>query len=461
MVWIRLFLTCVFSVGLAGSIAYICSEIVRITGKIRNPYYIIMWQKAAVMLYWLPVPFALVYFQRSSFDYGGMAYVGEFANGSVASMTFAFNILGSIWLAGFLVSVLRSACEQYCLMKICRGNVSVDKREYIEIFQEYQKKYGLMDVELFQNDMLVSPIAYAGWRKKIVLPFEDYSEKQLRMIFEHEMNHIYRNDLWWRKFVLITSWIHWFNPIIHLQSKHLIYMEEEVCDEEAGKGKTYYSQKEYAAFLAGLTDNGFYDVSTMALCQSERETIRRLEAMIKNKEIKKPKKSAVLASCMALVILSLIPSGFVSAKTANMQENWMHAKEAAAEGGSQNNAGELREEHCVDDGSVEEINLSSDIEPYSTIIILDRTITGNTRMVYQYKTMSAGDSITIVVQADNEDIRYKIGIKNQLTGEMTYAKGSGLMNYTFEIPEDGRYAAYIQNDTSVTIEVTGSANYFY
>lgn len=113
---------------------------------------------------------------------------------------------------------------------------------------EYRKWFGIENVELLRNDLIKSPITCGGRRKRIILPFPDYSEKQLHIIFEHEFNHIARHDLFWRKLAFVTTWVHWFNPFVYKELRDIIYMEEIICDDLSSKGKTWFSQKEYAGF---------------------------------------------------------------------------------------------------------------------------------------------------------------------------------------------------------------------
>ena len=50
------------------------------------------------------------------------------------------------------------------------------------------------------------------------------------MIYEHEFIHIQNKDIPWRLFGLITSWIHWFNPLIFSQVQEMHCLQEMVCD---------------------------------------------------------------------------------------------------------------------------------------------------------------------------------------------------------------------------------------
>ena len=64
-----------------------------------------------------------------------------------------------------------------------------------------------------------------------------------------------------------------------------------------------------------------------------------------------------------------------------------------------------------DDGSVVETNGSQEIEIYSSTDDLSKTIEANTRHIYQYRSMSVGDSVSISTKCDDSSVTYKIGVK--------------------------------------------------
>ncbi len=459
MIWIRLCLTCVFSVGLTGSIAYMGTAFVQSRWQKVNPYLVLFWDKIVLVLYWAPIPFLWICLSRMSYADGIMCYTGEFICSTFPMMTTLFNYLGGIWLVGFFFSALMGIYKVLLVKNRMRGNVSVENRRYVFLFEEYQKRFRIRNIELYQNDLLVSPITYGVYRKKIVLPFENYTEKQLRIIFEHEMNHVLRGDLWWRMIALVTSWIHWFNPITYMYIKQIIYHEEVVCDEISGKGKEWYSLKEYAGFLVEVADNEIFCISAMALCESQNETIRRLEAMIRNKEIRKPKKWMIIVSSMILVLISLLPATYASATTVDIQEEWIlkAEKEKVLEASDWSDNSDVV--YYVGEDEIEEVDLSSDILPYSNMVSINHTIKENTRVLFQGYSMSQGGKITIVATCNDSSVSYRIGIKNRNTGELYSVSGKGTLSKTFEISTAGSYSAYVENTASSSIKVEGCAVY--
>lgn len=181
--------------------------------------------------------------------------------------------------------------------------------------------------------------------------------------------------------------------------------------------------------------------------------------MAKTKELRKPKKFVAGISCAALAVLTLIPATAVSAKAAKLQEDWIRAEEVDTIAEPQDFSDPSVEEHRFDDGSVEEIDGSQEVLPYSSTVNLEKIINANTRYLYQYQSMSAGDVISILAQCDDDSVTYRIGIKNKETGDMTSMTGTGRLNHEFKISESGTYSAFVENNNNFSIKVTGTAMY--
>lgn len=459
MVWIRLWLSCAAFLSAAGGISYGLVKLSERLWKPANPVLLLTLQKLVLVLYWVPVSFAWICLKRISYENKILSYKGEFVCSTVPSMTDAFYLLGSLWLAGFVLSIVRFAVRQHRLSVLMRGNVTVEQPRYLAVFEECRRQAGLGAVVLCQNDQLSSPITAGFFRQQVILPFAAYTDAELRMIYEHELTHIQHRDLFWRLFALATSWVHWFNPVIYLQQGELDCLQEMVCDLSIAVKNEYYTKKEYAAFLVKLTEPETVNACTTALIKNKSQTVRRIHKMAKTKELRKPKKFVAGISCAALAVLTLIPATAVSAKAAKLQEDWIRAEEVDTIAEPQDFSDPSVEEYRFDDGSVQEIDGSQEVLPYSSTVNLEKIINANTRYLYQYQSMSAGDVISILAQCDDDSVTYRIGIKNKETGDMTSMTGTGRLNHEFKISESGTYSAFVENNNNFSIKVTGTAMY--
>ena len=63
-------------------------------------------------------------------------------------------------------------------------------------------------VNFYQNVLTDFPIYAGGLHPQVILPVKNYTEKELYMVLEHEINHIRSHDLLWKNVGLLVSCLH-------------------------------------------------------------------------------------------------------------------------------------------------------------------------------------------------------------------------------------------------------------
>lgn len=137
----------------------------------------------------------------------------------------------------------------------------------------------------------------------------------------------------------------------------------------------------------------------------------------------------------------------------------MRAQETAASARLLDYSDSCIEKYGQDDGSVTEIDGSRAEEQYGAVVDMSGTVKANSIYLFQFKSMSVGETINITTKCSDSSATYMIGIKNQSTGELVYVSGTGTMQHEFAIPKDGRYAAFVENNNDFSIDIVGSAIY--
>ncbi len=461
MLWIRLFLSCLLFESAAGSLAWaviLCRK--KLWGE-KDYFFALAVRKAALLLYAVPVTFVYVYLSRFEFRPLRGQFVGEFVAGMVPGMYPVFGALGVIWAGGVLIFLCRYISRSAALYRRMRENREVRCKDSRKVFREYQERFPKARLFLYENRTLCSPVSVRrGGKHMILLPDKTYTEKELRMVLEHEVNHIISGDLRWRMFGVAMMCVHWFNPVVYRQFRDLVRYQETVCDLRSSMEKPWYTKKEYAMLLAVQTDPDLYLPQTSAFAEKKNDLIRRIEIMVKVKKLERRKKRVIAAGCACLLGISLIPSVAFASAGAKLQEAWLRAEETETEEEPQDWGDESIEEHGMDDGSVTEI-YASDLEGANKRSNdFAETISKNTRRMLQTAEMSAGDRIVISAECEDADITYRIGIKNMDTGSMTSISGREFLQHTFTIKTSGSYAAYVENSSSRSAYFSGGAIYY-
>lgn len=181
--------------------------------------------------------------------------------------------------------------------------------------------------------------------------------------------------------------------------------------------------------------------------------------MTQAKKMGKTKWWLVAAACTGLAVVTLIPSGIASAQVIAWEEQRIYDSEIAVEVPMQDMENTHEEHTEYADMTVTEIDLSEEVSGHANATNIDREIAANTRMLFASRTMSAGDKVYINTSCENENAVYRIGVKNNNTGKVSYVEGTDVLVYTYTVQANGTYAVYVENRSSKDIKVTGTATY--
>ncbi|MCM3702428.1 M56 family metallopeptidase [Paenibacillus macerans] len=212
--------------------------------------------------------------------------------------------LMAVWLLGFAAAGCRWLTAYWRFRaRLCRTNLPVEGRA-LEIFVTVKREMGIRGRVLLQsNDGVHTPMLVGMPRAVLILPEIDLDERELRLIFRHELIHYKRHDLFIKALALLANAIHWFNPAVYVLRKDLDRYMEISCDERVVGGmpeseKRFYGEtilnvleraaNQRAGIFTGFSDNAAWMKSRL---------IHILKATQKNR------RSAVLAAVSAVTVM--------------------------------------------------------------------------------------------------------------------------------------------------------------
>lgn len=94
-----------------------------------------------------------------------------------------------------------------------------------------------------------SPMVLGLLRPCLLLPSEDYGERELRFILRHELTHYRRHDLWYQLALLLANALHWFNPLVYLLRREAGADMELTCDDAVVAGADAETRRAYSETL--------------------------------------------------------------------------------------------------------------------------------------------------------------------------------------------------------------------
>lgn len=168
------------------------------------------------------------------------------------------------------------------------------------------KKGIYLDVPVFQNALITSPMLVGLQKPYIVLPQREFNEQQLNYIFLHELTHLKRGDLWLKWIAQIALCLHWFNPFMYKLVKQFNQACELSCDEAVIKGMNVQQKQGYGETLIALAASKQATGAFVGTMSTEKNNLKdRLTAIMQSEKSSKPRLISMLAISLVLIVSAI------------------------------------------------------------------------------------------------------------------------------------------------------------
>ncbi len=170
-------------------------------------------------------------------------------------------LIFGIWLAGFFIVFFGNIASHL----IFRSNLLKDAKEVMDlkVLEIWNEKLEAANMQYKKYRLIVSPnaktpLSVGLFRRKIcvVLPEKEYSPEELKLIFQHEIVHIGREDGWAKFFLLFCTAMCWFNPLMWIAMRKCADDLELSCDETVLLDADAEERRQYAELILNTASNG-------------------------------------------------------------------------------------------------------------------------------------------------------------------------------------------------------------
>lgn len=163
--------------------------------------------------------------------------------------TAVIGIAFGIWCAGMAVSASAQAVRLHRFRRLLRARLPVRWEEYM-LLTDLRRQMGIRKkVEIYRCYGILSPCIHGVRKPKVFLPVIPLGEEQLEMIFYHELLHVKRRDLLWKKLFVLLSIVFWFVPFLRSMLTMLCRCAEADCDARCCE---HYSARRYFKMMGEL-----------------------------------------------------------------------------------------------------------------------------------------------------------------------------------------------------------------
>ncbi|KAF5051130.1 MAG: M56 family metallopeptidase [Sedimentibacter saalensis] len=160
-------------------------------------------------------------------------------------------------------------------------------------------------VSLLISKKVSSPMLIGFISPTLVLPSEEYTPEELKMILTHELVHLKRNDILIKTILTAASVVHWFNPTVHLLVKQANKDMEQSCDDYVLNECNIEEKKFYCNIIlkmAAMNNKTLVPVFSTNIVSNRKNLESRIKGIFDSS--KKKRGITVLIVTILLVMIS-------------------------------------------------------------------------------------------------------------------------------------------------------------
>lgn len=164
---------------------------------------------------------------------GWYADLWQWLNPYFAESIKPITVLIMLWVLGSFICLFRLACRLYRQYKLIQQNTVTSHPRLENIYHTVLWEMSCSSVGHICVDEDFSTPMMAGFLKPhILFPKEmaDLPEDKLRFIFQHEITHFKKRDLWIKLIVELLCCALWWNPVVYLLRICVSQLLEMRCD---------------------------------------------------------------------------------------------------------------------------------------------------------------------------------------------------------------------------------------
>ncbi len=277
-----------------------------------------------------------------------------------------WTIAVTVWLAGIGVFVLRILIGSMAFARQVRRWRTEPNERVLTIYKACSGNLRHVP-QLWICAAVDTPMVTGLFSPRLLLPRENYTDKELGFIFRHELTHFKRHDLQYKLVLLLANAIHWFNPAVYIMLRSAERDLELTCDDTVCAGEDREMRRAYSeTLLANLSQRGIPALSTHFY-----GGVKTMKERLHN--ILSTRRRNWGVSALVLVLVSVIALGTTFALTSC-------GTDTVSEPDSPSSSAEVPDSEDPDGGSESDTNYESDTAD-SEIVVPDTAIPDTTTPV--------------------------------------------------------------------------------
>ena len=224
-------------------------------------------------------------------NFNSKIYYIEPSISNLSSFDF-INIFSILWIIGVCIIILYHVYFQFMFYFRIKRNINWSQNSKFQKILNEQIIINKINsnINVYVVKGVPTPFLIGIIKNAIIIPENNYTEEDLKWIFNHELIHFKRKDNILKLLMILALALHWFNPLIYILRRLFFEQCELSCDEQVIKDAEIKEIKEYSLILINsIKYKNELKISLMSSKFSNKKIIiikRRIESMLNLKSKK-------------------------------------------------------------------------------------------------------------------------------------------------------------------------------
>ena len=183
-------------------------------------------------------------------NFNSKIYYIEPSISNLSSFDF-INIFSILWIIGVCIIILYHVYFQFMFYFRIKRNINWSQNSKFQKILNEQIIINKINsnINVYVVKGVPTPFLIGIIKNAIIIPENNYTEEDLKWIFNHELIHFKRKDNILKLLMILALALHWFNPLIYILRRLFFEPCELSCDEQVIKDAEIKEIKEYSLIL--------------------------------------------------------------------------------------------------------------------------------------------------------------------------------------------------------------------
>lgn len=250
----------------------------------------------------------------------GIIEQGFYGASAEAKGFFLYEAFFYIWLAGVVITFAYQMIKLAAFYKkVNSRSVPCENTRYGQILGKICHDSRIKKPKLLIFPETDTPFAMGIIRSKIILPSEEFSEKETEYILRHEVTHIKRKDILIKFLLMIFRCINWFDPFAYILVKDAYGDMEITCDEAVSKNFDADERERYSKTILKGISKAKYPAVTTYLSPTASLTKKRIDAVMTVKAL-----SSAIPFVTVFFAVILVAQVFYAVPDSETRSDWYY-----------------------------------------------------------------------------------------------------------------------------------------